>query len=226
MNEQERWNEYIKLSNDVKQDSSSNKDKFNNFNKALFENWKLKEISADIVSEIQKLDGISAILKEMQRSDYEPIKDAFKTITQVRPMSPAELISNVMTLSDDAVKIQHKFLLDMQLSERDIKWSSFINSHDEASVPQFYPTHAGSDIYATELQRLVWINTWMLSASYPEVRLPIVRSLVSLFKEEYKLIRYSIDLFAEINDPYVIKGSLCAVYGMLLTCRDLSIIEE
>lgn len=226
LNEQERWNEYIKLSNEVKQDSSSNKDKFNNFNKALFENWKLKEISEEIISEIQKLDGISAVLQEMQQSDCEPVKEAFKAITQVRPMSPTELISNVMTLSDDALKMQHKFLLDMELSERDIKWSSFINSHDDASIPQFYPTHPGSDIYATELHRLVWINIWILSASYPEVRLPIVRSLVSLFKEEYKLIRYSIDLFAEVNDPYVIKGLLCAVYGMLLTCRDLSIIED
>ena len=112
------------------------------------------------------------------------------------------------------------------MSERDLKWSSFINSHDEASIPQFYPTHPDTETYDSELKRLVWIYSWMLSASYPEVRLPIVRSLVSLFKEDHKLIGYSIDLFAEVNDLYVIKGLLCAVYGMLLTCRDLAKIED
>ena len=52
LNEQKRWNEYIKLSNEVKKDFSANKDKFNYFNKALFENWQLKEISEDIVLSI------------------------------------------------------------------------------------------------------------------------------------------------------------------------------
>lgn len=222
----QRWNEYIALSNSVQGNSSANKDKFNNFNKALFENWKLKEIPADLVPKIQKLEGIATVLKEMQQSEHESIKEAFKTITQVRPMTPAELISNVMTLSDEAIMTQHKFLLSMDLAERDLNWSSFINSHDESSTPQFYPTHPGSNTYEAEQKRLVWIYSWMLSASYPKVRLPIIRSIVSLFKEEHKLTRYCLDVFAEVNDPYVVKGLLCAAYGMILACRDLQKIEE
>ena len=76
-----------------------------------------------------------------------------------------------------------------------------------------------------ERQYIICI-TWMLSSSHPKFRAIIIRKLRKILHIHQMLIPWLMELFNDVNDPYVLSGMYCAICGVVLPSRDKKVVAN
>lgn len=122
----------------------------------------------------------------------------------------------------------HEQLLQMSLSERDLKWSIQVNNlYDWNGQQPFIDLHMvkyTEESTDDDIKKTVVLMSWMLSSSYPTLRAILIRHISNIFFDNPQLIVEIIDLFKKSNDPYVLEGLYCAIYGVVLRTRNVDVV--
>lgn len=114
-----------------------------------------------------------------------------------------------------------RFFMQMSLKDRDYHWTIYINDKYTQGERVFNTVQyfLNSDIdYVTHNERLLYgqLLTWFLSSSNRELRDKGSRALIRLIKNDVSAMTKLLNIFAEVNDPYIISRLYGCVYGALL----------
>lgn len=120
----------------------------------------------------------------------------------------------------------HKALWQQSMPERDATWSVFLARDDlreGQSVASLIDWAWEADATVVEEQRL-WLAvvtlTWFLTTSNRAVRDRATKALVNLLSAKLTQAAALVDLFADVNDPYVAERLLAACYGAAMQGMD------
>ena len=128
-----------------------------------------------------------------------------------------ELILNNMELYGQGLMDEvHKQLIVMSMAERDQKWTTKVNELFTGAVymdliERLKPT------LDHEVESLLTVEIWMLSASYPYLRAYVMRKVKNLLSEHPRQTKYVIEKFHAVDDPYILWGLYAAVYGVIVS---------
>lgn len=142
----------------------------------------------------------------------------------------AALINDVDAFSFAEIETLHDELLQMSLSERDLKWSLQVNGlYDWYGRQKFVDLRLvqpsdNEEELEDDTKKAIVLLAWMLSSSYPDLRAILVRHITNLLSNHPQLALLAIDLFKKCNDPYVWQGLYCSLYGVVLNTRDESVV--
>ena len=117
----------------------------------------------------------------------------------------------------------HKTLGRMTMPERDAVWSEALNRFYDSYGYDFgnWQWDLGDK---KDKNRALVLLSWLLCSSYPDVRARIIRRIYSVLKGDTESCLFLLKATARCNDPYVVEGVLCAVYGIVITTRNAGIV--
>ena len=172
-------------------------------------------------------DGVlRPYLVEALRYNTKYNKDIVKLL--LKSMTPELVHALVVCFNDygtDEIVVLHQTLSSMTMPERDYVWSEAVN--------RFYDSYRyGFGQWSWDLRdkedkhRALVLLSWLLCSSYPDVRARIIRRIYAELKEEVNEATFLLNATARSNDPYLIEGVLCAVYGVLVTSRDAGYVAR
>ena len=113
----------------------------------------------------------------------------------------------------------HKYLLQLELSDRDYIWSRFLHYdyYEEDSIVRRYIDWAwNSDKSFLNLESIYLAGltlSWFFTSSNRFVRDRATKGLVSLLSNNIEIFEKVLPKFVKCNDPYVIERLFCAAYG-------------
>jgi len=162
---------------------------------------------------------LSSTPKRNLRDDNNTLTPAIiGSIIKVNPdyIEPELILQNIDLYSQGLMDEVHTQLMGMTMAERDLKWTTKVNGlYDGAYysdlIEQNHPT------LQHEIEALLMVEIWMLSASYPYVRAYVIRRVKSLLCEHPNLAEKMIDVFHAVDDPYILEGLYSAVYGVVVS---------
>lgn len=135
------------------------------------------------------------------------------------------LINGFNDYSNDAIITLHKELCHMTLSQRDYIWSEAVNQYyDEYSYD--FGRWKWELCEAADMESALVLLSWLLCSSYPDVRHKIIRQIFVILSKYPDYSEFIINVFKNCNDPYVIEGILCAVYGVVLESRNAEFVSS
>lgn len=128
------------------------------------------------------------------------------------------------------MKSLHNVLMQMSLTERDLKWSIQVNHLYDWNGKQLFVdmkiAKQTEDQTDDDLKKVLLLMVWLLSSSYPTLRAIIIRHISHILTDNPLLANAIIELFRNCNDPYVINGLYCAIYGVTLNIRDTEAVDS
>lgn len=125
------------------------------------------------------------------------------------------------------IEFMHQTLMEMPLPVRDKNWSVIINElYDWNGLEVFQGKLSIMGMVKDDKKKLAVLLLWLLCSSYPALRATIVRKLVDLFTDTPEVVTFVCEFFKGCNDPYVMEGLYCAVYGMALRVRNTDVLSE
>ena len=132
-----------------------------------------------------------------------------------------ELNANVLT----------DWLKKMSLTERDHSWTCYINSqYYEGSqiyyIIQFFIENNLSDLDISSKVLYGQALTWLLTSSNRTLRDKASRAIVQLLKNDLKAIIELLNLFIDVNDPYIVSRLMGCFYGAILLSGEKKLIIE
>ncbi len=146
----------------------------------------------------------------------------------LKSMTPALVRALVVKFNDfgsDEIVTLHKTLKGMTMPDRDAVWSEAINEFCDKYGCDFsrwnYEVTSKND-----RSRALVLLSWLLCTSYPEARARLIRQLYKILREEPKACVFILKAMEGCDDPYVIEGVLCAVYGVVVQSRDAALVGE
>lgn len=204
----------------------------NHRNKTRFIHFVGALLSID-VPEVKELADIVLAGNEWEREILDTLqyrgplnsKIITKFLTESNEKILPFLVSNVDDYPREAIEGLHDVLKAMKLPERDLKWSIRVNDlydwngREELMNLTFKKKRDG----ATDDNQLktIMLLTWMTSSSYPELRAILIRHITDILTDNPRLSASACELFHDCDDPYVLRGIYCAIYGMTLRIRDV-----
>jgi len=108
-------------------------------------------------------------------------------------------------------EILHNFLVEKPLFVRDAIWTTYINSLDgeESRVLQiakYYNTGNKFNGETRETVKLILVLfTWFLTSTNRYLRDTVSKAMVEILRCNFELCQELLDLFKDVNDPYVIQ---------------------
>lgn len=162
---------------------------------------------------------LSSTPKRNLRDDNNTLTSAIiGSIVRQNPdyIEPELILQNIDLYSQGLMDEVHTQLMGMTMSERDLKWTTKVNGlYDGAYysdlVERNHPT------LQHEIETLLMVEIWMLSASYPYVRAYMIRRVKALLCEHPDLAAKMIDKFHSVDDPYILEGFYAAIYGSVVS---------
>ena len=137
------------------------------------------------------------------------------------------LIRDVDEYDFDLIKSMHQTLMKMPLPVRDKNWSVIVNElYDWNGREAFSGKLSFVGMDEDDKKKMAVLLLWLFCSSYPALRATVVRKLVDLFTETPEIVTFVCWLFNGCNDPYVLEGLYCAVYGMALRVRNPNVLRE
>lgn len=117
------------------------------------------------------------------------------------------------------------YLKNMKLSNRDYIWTININLlYQEGGIVYNIVNHFLNNTVAniSYKEKLCYsqILIWFLTSSNRSCRDKASRALIRLLINDLKLMQKLLELFADVNDPYVISRLYGCVYGAILQTKD------
>lgn len=112
----------------------------------------------------------------------------------------------------------HNKLISLKLADRDLVWSIPANSLNYSINEEIKKLWENKGI---NRQLLLVFECWLLSASYPSVRFPVIRFIVNQLEtlNDTNVVVYLIDKFKDVDDPYIQQGLCSAIYGYIVRKR-------
>lgn len=196
--------------------------------KALFDCW--YHAGIDIYNEklIQKGGALYEHYYDFLMESDVPDTDIVPILLKLDndAINPLLLIQkfNELTLTE-TYQIHKKLKEYPSVGSRDLIWTRHVNQLYERYEDDFIAELSlNEDDYSLELsdekkQYLICI-TWMLSSSHPKVRALIIRKLKHILDAHNNHIIWLIELFKDVNDPYVLGGLYCSICGIILPSRN------
>lgn len=113
----------------------------------------------------------------------------------------------------------HKYLDNMSLSERDSKWTIYVNDRPEIIERILELANFKHQVtnYSEKFTLLIATTvTWLLTSSNRLLRDRATHTLVNLLKENMEVVILLLEKFKNVNDPYVYERLYAAIYGACL----------
>lgn len=125
----------------------------------------------------------------------------------------------------------HRNLVRRPLPERDVSWTIYLSGQWEASstidrVIRWGEHHDHSAATAGELRPLAILVSWFLTSSNRFLRDRATKVLVRFLRRRLGLARDLLDLFENVDDPYVLERIYTAAYGAALLTEDAPAVLE
>ena len=123
------------------------------------------------------------------------------------------------------INFLHDTLWTMSMVERDEKWTIGVNmlldNYRFTSLIKSVKLNDEEDVLT-----FIHILCWMMCSSHPRIRNIIIRIVKQHLCDYTKLCIKLIELFHNVNDPYIQYGVYGAIYGVLLTKHDARLARE
>ena len=124
----------------------------------------------------------------------------------------------------------HKMLKYHKLSERDGFWTIFLHNqnYEKSEVNNllnfaFLENH---EYYTDESLKLAAIMiTWFLSTTNKKLRDKSTYALLNLLKNKLDILKDLLQLFGDVDDPYILERLYAASYGCVLNSKDYENLE-
>lgn len=125
----------------------------------------------------------------------------------------------------------HEMLKRLTLSERDGFWTIFLHdqNYENSEVNNLlnFAFMENHEYYSDESLRLASIMiTWFLSTTNRKLRDKSTYALVNLLKNKLYILKELLQLFEDVDDPYVLERLYAAAYGCVLNSRDYENLED
>ncbi|MBP3947145.1 HNH endonuclease [Psychrobacter sp. K31L] len=121
----------------------------------------------------------------------------------------------------------HFWLEDMSMADRDAIWTVHISSriYDTSSILSLidWTKEASfSEQLSNSSRKLVGISlAWLFTTTNIKLRDSATQALVKLFKDNLLIAMEILELFIEVDDPYIIDRLFASVYGAVLISKQL-----
>ena len=201
--------------------------KFESAVKALFDCWWNQKEDITGYRQIQSDGQLYNLYVDFLVESDIPFKTFVDILLSLdkEQVNPLRLVWDFdeVTLAD-ACKIHNKLLAYPNVGSRDIIWTRYVNQmfemHGDGYVG-IVPVEENPEMEVTDDERKYLIcTTWMLSSSHPRFRAILIRKIRAILSLHTSLILWLAGMFEEVNDPYVLNGLYCAIYGVILLSRD------
>lgn len=114
----------------------------------------------------------------------------------------------------------HQILKQFNLNKRDASWTTFINHNYEENCQLFHIVNyfekklfVGDN--ATKKLYTIFL-TWILTATNRKLRDNVSRCITNILKNDYILMTEILEMFYDVNDPYIIQRLYGVIYGAVL----------
>ena len=204
--------------------------KFENTIIALYECW--KELGANVQKneKLQKNEFLRELyISYLLNSDLE-YNEVLNLMTELDPSIEQDLkllrTPQELTL-EDTLNIHSHLKSYETIAKRDLLWTNFVNGLFESYGGSIILTlirdgNEPQNVDDSERAFLIRLG-WLLTSSHPKYRALVVRHLRKELKAYPAAIVWLLDMFAFVNDPYILNGLFCAVAGVILPTRDIKL---
>lgn len=206
-------------------------EKFRNAVKALFDCWHQRKLDVYGESALQKGGSLYELYYEYLMESEMQYEDLIPIILKLNHdrINPLRLISKFEEVTlDETLQIHEHLKAYPTVGSRDLVWTRYINQMYETYGDDYIgivPIEEDNKLDISDEEREYLIGmTWMLSSSHPKFRAIIIRKIRRILSIHTSLISWLIDLFKDVNDPYVLGGFYCAVCGVVLPSRDKELV--
>ncbi|MFR5131033.1 MAG: trypsin-like peptidase domain-containing protein [Segatella copri] len=179
--------------------------------------WHDKEIENGKLTE---LFIESLALRNIDNDKLKTDASILKNILDKNPniLNPDVFISLLENNNTTVIEEFHNKLISLKLADRDLVWSIPANSLNYSINEEIKKLWENKGI---NRQLLLVFECWLLSASYPSVRFPVIRFIVNQLEtlNDTNAVVYLIDKFKDVDDPYIQQGLCSAIYGYIVRKR-------
>lgn len=111
------------------------------------------------------------------------------------------------------------------LSRRDLLWTIVINDFDEnnrmISLAHYIEAGNSLDGLSDNKAFLLTITfSWMLSSSNRNLRDRVSKAMIAILKEHFSVCKRLLEVFKDVNDPYIIQRLFGVVFGSVMRRTD------
>ena len=114
----------------------------------------------------------------------------------------------------------HIVLMRYSIARRDYLWTTFINgkNSDDERLVQVIEIYNKCEKYEfssnqEQIRLLLILFSWVLTSSNRWLRDITSKAMVEILKEHFNYAKYLLELFSDVNDPYVIQRLYGVVFG-------------
>lgn len=209
-------------------------EKFANAVKALFDCWYQQTEDIYQYKALHKGGSLYELYYEYLLDSEIPVDALVNVLLKLDDdkVNPLQILQNLDDVScEDALYIHDRLKNDFpNVSSRDLIWTRYVNQMYERYGDMYVnnaPCEENVDSDITDVDRVYLIAvTWMFSSSHPRFRAILIRKIRKILALHNDLIQWLIELFEDVNDPYVVGGLYCAVCGVVLSSRDSEMVTR
>lgn len=122
----------------------------------------------------------------------------------------------------------HQKLKQLAINKRDACWTIFINHNYEENcqlfhIVNYFEKNLFVGDYNTKKLYSILL-TWILPSTNRKLRDRVSRCITNIFKNNYALMSEVLEMFYDVNDPYIIQRLYGIIYGAVLK-SDINIKE-
>jgi len=183
------------------------------------------DVIQDIKDVFDREDLFRAYIEsfEWRRKIYLSISEVLKLCNEysVEPSVLWNVFINNSVKSNHMLNADglHDVLKKYSLSNRDYLWTMFINGRnsDDDRVAQLIELYNKGEVLELadneQIRLLLILFSWVLTASNRWLRDTTSKAMVEILKEHFEYIEYLLNLFSDVNDPYVIQRLYGIAFG-------------
>jgi hypothetical protein len=209
------------------QNKNVSSNKYENAIKALYDCWMEKDIKVQLNKIVQNDDNLKELFIEFLMESDKQYDDIFNILCELDPQVEHDLmlVKQPTELSLDEAMEVHTHLKSYEtVGKRDLLWTAFVNDifenyGDDMIDILSYKSKTDIDIDDNDQKNMIRFG-WLLATAHPKYRALLIRRIRKIFKIQPTLILRQLDLFSDVNDPYILQGLFCAIAGVILSTRD------
>lgn len=179
--------------------------------------WHDKEIESGKLTEL--FIG-SLALRNIDNDKLKTDASILKNVLDKNPkiLNPDVFISLLENNNTMVIEEFHNKLISLKMADRDLVWSipaNYLNYSIRGELERLWEDKC------INRRLLLAFECWLLSASYPSVRFPVIRFIVNQLEvlNNPNVVVYLINKFKNVDDPYILQGLCSAIYGYIVRKR-------
>lgn len=112
----------------------------------------------------------------------------------------------------------YDILINFSLVDRDFYWTTFVNelSDNDRAIQLIEEFNKGNEIFLEndeQTRLLLILLSWFLTSSNRYIRDTTSKAMIEILKNNFKFCKYLLNIFKDVNDPYVIQRLYGIVFG-------------